>query len=597
MTFQVPYDYSSSPLAPSTPDRRSGNGKNIFAMSNPSTTPAGPPPSSANSFTPAGQPPSSVFGSSMMGPPNPVKPLSFAQKSAFEPANRGYDSPGSSQFVESLQSSAGPSRSRLNQEYKPTPRRGFQAPESDYEDEDSGDYTQEDDTFDQSRNRKSTAHQDDDSMADDEPRYDDDDDMDDYQSEFAESRMHERSFGQRSPGDLLLNTPAALKRSQQGGGLSLEESFGARRKPSTFGKIAKDMYSQMKIPETDESDDLILNTESIIARLYEEGIENTSKEDLQETLTDISGELTILWSDAQDWCEATIGLLVWWDEGKEDRRVALGQSRLAQRGYQEDDSESYADNLAKSTHKYGEALWYYALAHKTTKMDIEAAELLRNSLSGYATLRKFFDVRDETISSPSGGKPTGTAVRRREAAAALFAVITSSSDNIRGGLYDEDRGAVVSVDFLLALLGEALPFVNQNTILLTVAQIETLLRAIEDLQTVGPRIYNVCSEFLETVLASAQGLKGSAPSDMLRKSTSNISAGSFSMVGSSMLASQMKQSMSSSGVLVKGNIKRGWDWRKNASANMKGDDLLRILRLGLATALADAWLREADGGL
>jgi hypothetical protein len=287
-------------------------------------------------------------------------------------------------------------------------------------------------------------------------------------------------------------------------------------------------------------------------------------------------------------------------------------------------------------------LWYYALAHKTTKvrdvldllisysliqstafppaseldehlkevitspkstlmnlsrMDVEAAELLRNSLSGYATLRKFFDVRDETVSSPSGGKPTGTAVRKREAAAALFAVITSSSDNIRGGLYDEDRGAVVSVDFLLALLGEALPFVNQNTIPLTSFQIETLLRAIEDLQTVGPRIYNVCSEFLETVLASAQGLKGSAPSDMLRKSTSNLSAGSFSMVGSSMLASQMKQSMSSSGVLVKGNIKRGWDWRKNASANMKGDDLLRILRLGLAKALADAWLREADGGL
>jgi hypothetical protein len=232
-----------------------------------------------------------------------------------------------------------------------------------------------------------------------------------------------------------------------------------------------------------------------------------------------------------------------------------------------------------------------------SRIDVPAAELLRNSLSGYATLRKFYDLRDEQVLSLSNSKlaPTGVPARKREAAVALFAVITSSSDNIRGGLYDEERGAVVSVDFLLALLGEALPLVNQKDFPLTVSQIQTLLRAIEDVQTVGPRVFNACSEFLQTVLASAQGLKGSAPSDMLRKSTSNISGGgSFSMVGSSMLASQMKQSMGGSGVLVKGNIKRGWDWRKGASANMKAEDLLRILRLALARALADAWLRDCD---
>ena len=299
MSFQVP-DYSSSPLAPSTPDRRSGNGKNIFAMSNPSTTPAGPPPSSAHSFTPAGQPPSSVFGSSMMGASNPVKPLSFSQQNASNASQYKFDSSGSSQFVESLQSSAGPSRSRLNQEYKLSPQRGFQGPEleSEYEDEDSGDYTQEDDTFDQSRHRRSHANRDEESIADEEPQYDDDDeDMGDYQSDFAVSRTNEQGFGQRSTGDLMLNTPGALKRSQEGGMLSLEESFAARRKSSTFGKIAKDMYSKMKIPDANESDDLILNTESIITRLYDEGIENTSKQELQATLTDISGELTILWSD------------------------------------------------------------------------------------------------------------------------------------------------------------------------------------------------------------------------------------------------------------------------------------------------------------
>lgn len=74
-TWTVPV--SSSPQAPSTPgsDRRrtgvsvkSPNGvtKNTYAP-NPSTTPAGPPPSSVRSFTPADPPPSSIFGSSQLG--------------------------------------------------------------------------------------------------------------------------------------------------------------------------------------------------------------------------------------------------------------------------------------------------------------------------------------------------------------------------------------------------------------------------------------------------------------------------------------------------------------------------------------------------
>lgn len=228
-------------------------------------------------------------------------------------------------------------------------------------------------------------------------------------------------------------------------------------------------------------------------------------------------------------------------------------------------------------------------------MDREAAELLHKLLSGYATLRKFFTIRDEEVQLSPGSKPKRSLKpRKTEAAAALIAVITSSDDNIRGGLYDEERGAVVSVDFLLALLGEALVFVNQPDYSITVPQIEILLKAIEDIQTVGPRVYTACTEFLQTVVASGQGLKGSTPADMLKKSTSNISGSSFSMVGSSMLASQLKQSMSSSGVLVKGNVKRGWDWRRSISAGLSADDMLRILRHGLAKDLAKAWLMEAD---
>lgn len=304
-------------------------------------------------------------------------------------------------------------------------------------------------------------------------------------------------------------------------------------------------------------------------------------------------------------------------------------------------AESYANSLAEGSHRYGEALWYYALSHKNQKvkdvldllisfsliqstayppesesddhlrhliadpktalnelsqMDGPAAELLHRMLSGYATLRKFYDLRDAEVLQSTNNKPQkGRIARKIEAASALMAVITSSDDNIRGGLYDEECGAVVSVDFLLALLGEAMVFVNQPDFAITTSQIDILLKAIEDLQAVGPRVYSACTEFLQTVVASGQGLKGSSPTDMLRKSTSNVSGtSSFSMVGSSMLASQLKQSMSSSGVLVKGNIKRGWDWRQGISADTSGDTLLRILRLGLAKSLANAWLVEAD---
>lgn len=230
-------------------------------------------------------------------------------------------------------------------------------------------------------------------------------------------------------------------------------------------------------------------------------------------------------------------------------------------------------------------------------MDLQAAQLLQKSLSGYATLRRFYDIRDEEVHFAASKPSKNATARKIEAANALMAVIISADDNIRGGLYDEERDAVVSVDFLLALLGEALVFVNQPQSTATIEQINILLRTVEDLQSVGPRIYDNCAEFLQTVVASGQGMKGSTPSDMLRKTTSNVSgtSGSFSMVGSSMLASQMKQSMSGSGVLAKGNLKRGWDWRKGIAAGTSGEELLRILRLGLAKDLARAWLMEADG--
>lgn len=295
--------------------------------------------------------------------------------------------------------------------------------------------------------------------------------------------------------------------------------------------------------------------------------------------------------------------------------------------------QTFADTLSTESHRYGEALWYYALSHRTEKVrevlnllisyslvqstaypsekdldeelknllqkrtetlekrakqDLEAAQLLGRMLSGYATLRKFYELRDQlkTEDTPS----SRVKAVKKQAAFALVAVISSSDDNIRGGLYDETRGAVVSEDFLLALLGEATVFVYQSPALITLDQIDILLKAIEDIQTVGSRVYTACDEFFGLVLSSAQGLKGSTPADLMKKSTSSLSGSSYVMSGSSMLASHMHKSVSSGG-----RIQRGWDWRKGWNATTKADDVLRTLRSGLAKDLAALWLEDADG--
>ena len=200
-------------------------------------------------------------------------------------------------------------------------------------------------------------------------------------------------------------------------------------------------------------------------------------------------------------------------------------------------------------------------------------------LSGYATLRKFYEIRD------GEGGPS----RTRKAAAALVAVVASSDDNIRGGLYDESRDAVVSEDFLLALLGEAMVLVGQSPPALTLDQMDVLLKAVEDLETVGSRVFASCDEFFRLVLASAQGLKGSTPAD-LTQSTGGL-GGSFVMLsGSSVLASKLHKSVGP-GTRV---ARRGWDWRAGLRAGASASDVLRVLRLGLSKELAAVWLREAD---
>ncbi|KAJ5213058.1 hypothetical protein N7449_000227 [Penicillium cf. viridicatum] len=239
------------------------------------------------------------------------------------------------------------------------------------------------------------------------------------------------------------------------------------------------------------------------------------------------------------------------------------------------------------------------------QIDEEAARILQFYLSGYATLRRFYEIRDEEFELQEGQRARYKPLARRRAAAqALAAVIGSAADNIYGGLYDPDRDSAVQVDGLLALLGEACAFVNQPTAVLSVSQQFTILSAIEDLETVTPRVYAQCEEcFHSTLLEYQSSTRGGSdgppsPRALLKKSVSNFSASSFAFIGNDMLESARTRSGSgsgptsvgSSGVLVPAlgdkAADRGWDWRAGLPETAKGEDILRMLRLGLARGLS-----------
>ncbi|CAI7648814.1 unnamed protein product [Penicillium manginii] len=224
-------------------------------------------------------------------------------------------------------------------------------------------------------------------------------------------------------------------------------------------------------------------------------------------------------------------------------------------------------------------------------VDEEAARILQFYLSGYATLRRFYEIRDEACSLADGQRPRFKPLARRRAAAkALTAVISSAADNIYGGLYDPSRDSAVQVDGLLALLGEALVFVNQQSPTLTVQEQFTILSAIEDLETITPRVFAQCEEcFRSTLLSAAASSNGHpSPRAILKKSVSSLSASTFSLLGSSDLLPSTSTA-TSSGVLVSppgSETERGWDWRVGLAGDTSGRDVLALLRVGLARGLS-----------
>ena len=154
--------------------------------------------------------------------------------------------------------------------------------------------------------------------------------------------------------------------------------------------------------------------------------------------------------------------------------------------------------------------------------------------------------------------------------------------------------------------------------ILSISQLFTILSAVEDLETVTPRVYAQCEECFRSTLieyhqSSRTGFGSNAfqtgnssyvlprsPRALLAKSVSSLTAeSSFSLIGSDLIESARgpgraavesggpASTTSSSGLHDHDEgWKRGWDWRAGLAEDVKGSDVLRLLRLGLARGLS-----------
>lgn len=285
MTFRVPY--SSSP--PSTPDKSRSYASNL------STTPAGPPPSSVGSTTPSGPPPRSAFASSQFGSRGPSK-LSFAE-SAFSESVNSQESDDLLGFSTNSANSPFP-RARSGAAPRFVSRNNFAASggSSPFRESDRFGYS----TGSRSEFGSSVAYSDD---VEEEEEEDAGDNMDAEMTGMEASRTglptpQSKGLARKA---LIYSNPNNAKRAK------LDESWvrqsppkpklPARKKASTLPSIARDFAARSSIAEVQEPDGLVLDSDDVICRLYDQVREYEADDDtrLQPLLSEISEDLIEIW--------------------------------------------------------------------------------------------------------------------------------------------------------------------------------------------------------------------------------------------------------------------------------------------------------------
>lgn len=294
------FEYSSSP--PSTPNRSTNSRFSFGTSNNPSTTPAGAPPSSAGSYTPAGPAPSSFLESTMRSP-TPNKSAfgysEYSQQSDFGHSQSDFDHSvlQSPQFSSPLftRPASKPQRPVFGSKSQKAQRSLRLPSRSEEEDEEEED---ENTRFDaKTRSRYADSYNDDQDMGSEDGSYEEED-MDDYR---GSQSMNRNIFNQHSNSVRFASTSGGQMRQSKGNDLidfqaSLAQSQAKKVPSSDFAGIAKTLSQSQGIPAVDEEDDLILKTEAILNKLYEQGVGKADSEGkLQRALAIIPSELTELW--------------------------------------------------------------------------------------------------------------------------------------------------------------------------------------------------------------------------------------------------------------------------------------------------------------
>lgn len=302
-------DYGTSP--PETPDKL--NKQSAWSIS---TTPAGQPPSSANSFTPKGHPPSTVFNTSHLNSfsqnesSNPL----FTQSGGFNtndsifgssfgsdfampqpkqtaPAtNRFPTSTSQSRFSIATNGSAFGQSSNFNQS------NGFQSSQmSEYQEDHEGEDQMEEQEEEEVEEEDARGHLDL-STRDGTNR------LSFLDSTFGKPLPPQPEFGQRKP---IYTNPSDAKRPK------LDERWAQQspirktklspKKPSALPSILHTLASRSRLPAVDEPADMIINTEDTLARMLDEMRESDRRHiDFDHVLSHTANKLAATWDICAD---------------------------------------------------------------------------------------------------------------------------------------------------------------------------------------------------------------------------------------------------------------------------------------------------------
>ena len=296
---------SSSPLAPSTPGSGEGHISHISNSyaSNLSTTPNGPPPSSAGSFTPADPPPSSIFSSSQLGSGKSLfkkKPSNAANTGSRRSVKSASSNPiDQSKLARYLDKSGrfdlGSSNGLLSGNSFGLPS---SSPPARLADESDQDEEYETDSFNDDEDAEGSEVG--------------DGNKDVIMSgEDTTKSLRNGAFANGDSLDLgssiLDGSPRGMKRSRGGAIIPYAPPRSAKkqRRPiqdSAIPGIAKNMATRMGIAKLSETDDFIIRTEEILqAEFYGTGSsDNTHDQSLKAALPNACESLSRFWRSRRD---------------------------------------------------------------------------------------------------------------------------------------------------------------------------------------------------------------------------------------------------------------------------------------------------------